>query len=140
MTTKLELQFRQDLLKTMRGLWYADILAESPQNPGYPDLAFVMLSTERVYETGWIELKAVSRWNDIEVRQSQIEWMRKWSGLVPAFFLFRVGDGCHLINGHEYEYFRRPLKELPCRAMSFPFESLRSVLPDLLRHATNRFK
>lgn len=140
MSTKLELQFRQDLLKTMRGLWYADILAESQLNPGYPDIAFIMIGQEPIYETGFLELKAVARWNDIEVRQSQLDWMRIRAGIIPAFFLFKVGDDCHLINGQEYNYFRRTIKELPCRAISFPFESLRSVLPNVLRHATNRFK
>mgnify|MGYP003327821201 CR=1 FL=1 len=139
--TKLELEFRQELAKLMKGAWALTIHVENRLNPGVPDLSYVMNAPGS--ETGWLELKACndSKTLGIHVEPSQHRWFETHSAKVPSHLLIAVADRRYLVCSSNHRAFLRALNsEQLCELalVGFHKKDTREVLCEALTRLTNR--
>jgi hypothetical protein len=139
--TKLELEFRQELAKLMKGAWALTIHVENRLNPGVPDLSYVMNAPGS--ETGWLELKACndSKTLGIHVEPSQHRWFETHSAKIPAHLLIAVGDSRYLLRASDHREFLHSVNEEKLSKMavvSFHREDTCQVLAPALIQATQR--
>lgn len=140
--SKMELEFRKELVDAMGGTWTPTIHVESHLNPGVPDLSYVM--TKSGCETGWLELKALpdSKMVTIKVERSQHQWMAAHAHRIPAHFLILVGEWCYLVHGRQHRKLVDALhltdEFLPLTSLVFHRTKIREILPATLIANTNR--
>ena len=139
--TKLELAFRQTLIREMNPYWTSTIHVENHLNPGVPDMSYVMRSPG--CETGWLELKAIvfNERMSIQVERSQHQWMRDHARRVPAHFLINIGLECFLVDGRYNTIFTEmlTLEDLASRSIAvFSLKKMTTTLPKVLTQITKR--
>lgn len=140
--SKLELEFRKELIKVMAGLWLPTIHEENRYNPGVPDLSFVMNGD---CETGWLELKQDESLRTdgyrFHVEPGQHRWMEAHAAKIPAYFLLDCGRTVILLNGTHHRLLSSPIG-LPCladnRARFFDRNEMRKGLYEALAQITKR--
>lgn len=143
MFTKSEFEFRHRVRDAMKGLWRLTWHEDRHINPGVPDISFVMLGGD--CETGWLELKALSKLPpsgelQFKVEPSQIEWAKNHRALVPVLFLVCLEYEWFLFTGAWAEFlgdisYQRMYDG--CAAHGI-LDDLRSTLPPILIELTKR--
>lgn len=150
-----ELRLRHKLRDAMKGKWHLTWHEDGRVNPGVPDASYVMkrppspignvFDVGGRFETGWLELKAIPKFDDLGmakflVEPSQIEWMRDHGPLIPVHFLVAVGQQWWLLeytwstalaNVHMDHLFQHSLSH-------GTLSSLGVILPPVLQRITSR--
>jgi hypothetical protein len=128
----------------MNGIWRATIHVENHLNPGVPDLSYVINTSTREHETGWLELKALKHDQKIQklkftLEPSQHVWIQTHCPLVPVDLLVSFGDTCWLVPGLAHAQLNTALSFSDLNAISivgFQKQAMRRVLAEHLSRLT----
>lgn len=140
---KPEAELWQQVRSEMSGHWLATRHEDGEISPGVPDIHYVLLSGDRRYRVGWLELKiiyAVSKnKHRVRIEPSQHQYIRRWGSHMPIHFLIGTASRVYLIDSiyHDVVSDISDYRELKLISVDhFNNTDIGTRLPPLLRNIT----